>query len=73
MTSLLFKVHRLNPAGLEAADKIASEFDRLLLELESLCADSREFSVAKTKLEEACFFAKKSLAIQVRFQERDKP
>lgn len=57
-----FSVHILNEAGIEKAKNIAAVFDNALQELKTLCPDSREFSITKTKLEEACFFAKKSMA-----------
>jgi hypothetical protein len=58
----LFQFHRLNEVGIEKAVKIAESFDRLLTELKELCPEGREFSIVKTKLEEASFFAKKSMA-----------
>lgn len=60
--SPLFKVHRLNETGMERAARIATSFDALLTELEAVCPDSREMSIVRTKLEEACFFAKKAMA-----------
>jgi hypothetical protein len=57
-----FQVHRLNENGMEKAQKIAQAFDTLLDELHTHCHDGREFALVKTKLEEACFFAKKSMA-----------
>lgn len=60
-----FQYHKLNSAGQKKAQDIAESFDNLLTELESLCpTGTREFSLVKTKLEEACFYAKKSMAIQ---------
>lgn len=60
----LFEVHRLNEEGLRKADNLARTFDTLLTHLKTLCPENtREFSIVKTKLEEACFFAKKSLAM----------
>ncbi len=67
----LFKFHKLTPTGQIHAQEIALAFDTLLAALtEHGCAvNSREFAVTKTKLEEACFFAKKSMAVQPEFQE----
>lgn len=66
-----FATHKLNAKGIEYAVAIAEAFDGVLEELAVLgCAtNSREFSIAKTKLEEACFFAKKSMAIQPEHQQ----
>jgi len=60
--SPLFRVHRLNEVGLRKAEAIAEVFNRCLFDLQSVCAEGREFSIVKTKLEEAAFFAKKSMA-----------
>ena len=64
----LFEVHRLNEPGLDAARDIANKFDNLLLDLEKVCGTGREFAIVKTKLEEACFFAKKAMASQKTYQ-----
>lgn len=58
-----FAVHILSSEGLDKAQEIAAAFDDLLTKLETLCSPGREFSITKTKLEEAAFFAKKSMAI----------
>jgi hypothetical protein len=67
----LFEVHMLNEEGKRKARGIAYAFDALLAVLEggidknpalALCPPSRELSIVKTKLEEACFFAKKAMA-----------
>lgn len=60
--SSLFRVHRLNEDGLKKAEVIAEAFNRCLFELQSCCPEGRELSIVKTKLEEAAFFAKKSMA-----------
>lgn len=61
----LFKYHQLNPAGVAKVEAVAAAFDDLLSKIEAQCnVHSREFSITKTKLEEACFFAKKSIAIE---------
>jgi hypothetical protein len=62
IVSSLFQVHELNVEGFTKAQQIASAFDRLLSELAGLCTEGREFAITKTKLEEAAFFAKKSMA-----------
>ncbi len=60
-----FKVHLLSEDGVRKAQNVASMFDALLNELNQpeMCQTGREFSICKTKLEEACFYAKKSLAM----------
>lgn len=57
-----FQVHVLSAEGINRAREIATCFDALLNGLKSLCPESREFSIVRTKLEEACFFAKKAMA-----------
>lgn len=64
-----FEVHKLNSIGLTTAKAIANAFDDLLEDLKLYCAPSREFSIVKTKLEEACFFAKKAIATKSENQE----
>lgn len=59
----LFQFHKLNEVGIQRALHIADTFTRCLRELETLVPTStRELSIVKTKLEEACFFAKKAMA-----------
>jgi hypothetical protein len=59
----LFEVHRLNERGMVCANQIAAAFNELLEKLTMICpGNQREFSIVKTKLEEAAFFAKKSMA-----------
>ncbi len=57
-----FEVHMLNNDGKSLAIQIAAAFDLLLTKLQSHCPPGREMSIVKTKLEEACFFAKKAMA-----------
>jgi hypothetical protein len=57
-----FEVHLLNDEGIAKAKEIAQIFDRALDSLKELCPDGRYLSIVKTKMEEACFFAKKSMA-----------
>jgi hypothetical protein len=58
----LFEVHMLNTEGKIKANKIATAFDTLLIQLAVICPEGREFALVKTKLEEAAFFAKKAMA-----------
>ena len=73
MIDPLFQVHKLNSEGLRRAGALAKAFNGLLEELRTLCPEpSREFSIVKTHLEEACFFAKKSIANLPENQEEEK-
>lgn len=59
----LFQFHKLNEQGIARAEIIAETFSVCLYQLAKQCpTNTREFSIVKTKLEEACFFAKKSMA-----------
>ena len=62
MTNPLFQVHRLNDDGMKKAEEIAAAFNGCLQSVEGMCPIGRELSIVKTKLEEACFFAKKAMA-----------
>lgn len=55
-------MHKLNEKGLENAAKISAAFNELLVKLQDICYPGREYSITLTKLEEAAFFAKKSMA-----------
>ena len=58
-----FDVHLLNDMGVRKATRIAVIFSRSLEELETVCgADGREMAIVRTKLQEACFFAKRAMA-----------
>jgi hypothetical protein len=58
----LFQFHRLNEDGIKKAEEIAATFTECLRVLKTMCPEGREFAIVKTKLEEASFFAKKSIA-----------
>lgn len=60
--SPLFKFHKLNDGGQQKAIAIAEAFNALKTSLN--LAPGRESSIVFTKLEEACFFAKKAMATQ---------
>lgn len=59
-----FAVHMLTDDGKVKAKQIAEAFDGLLTTLEAICPNGRPLALTKTKLEEACFFAKKAMAEQ---------
>jgi predicted transposase YdaD len=58
----LFSFTAMTEAGKDKAQEIAKVFSKLLFDLEDILpGNSREFAIAKTKLEESAFFAKKAL------------
>jgi hypothetical protein len=65
-----FTVHKLNENGILHAKDIALAFDNLLKNLEACCDDGRTLAITRTKLEEACFFAKKAMAENPKNQEQ---
>ena len=60
----MFEVHMLNEQGRKNAEILAASFDCLLSVLKTKCPEGREFALAKTRLEESCFYAKKAMAAQ---------
>lgn len=67
----MFEFHRLNKTGIYRSHLIQKAFENLVKELKERggLKDSRELSIAITKLEEACFFSKRAMAIQKENQE----
>lgn len=69
----LFETHMLNDEGKGRAVGISGHFFVLLCSIKAQVGDdaaaSREFSICKTKLEEACFYAKKAMASQLQNQQ----
>ena len=62
MIAPLFYFTVMTETGKNKSQLIAEAFSNLLYELEDLMpGNNREFAIAKTKLEEASFFAKKAL------------
>jgi hypothetical protein len=64
-----FEVHMLNDQGKSYAREMAGKFDELLDWCKKIGEPGRELSLTATKLEEACFFAKKAMAIKKENQE----
>lgn len=60
-----FYVQMLNDEGKQKAAAIAQAFDVCLNTLTDICTTGHAFTVCKAKLEEACFFAKKAMAINL--------
>ena len=65
----LFESRKLNTAGVSAAHKVEELFSDLLHTLQDVLPEGREFSIVKTKLEEASFYAKKALSKQDKYTE----
>lgn len=59
-----FEVHMLNEFGKQHAQELAKRFSDLLEYCQAVGQTGREFSLVATKLEEACFYAKKSMAMK---------
>jgi len=61
ITDPLFFSVKLNAVGVAKAQNIRELFTLLLADLENTCPVSRELAIVRTKLEEASFYAVKSL------------
>lgn len=68
-----FKFHKLNTTGIDRAIALQGVFDQALVGVKKYMPQesSRELSIVITKLQEACFFAKKGMAQDERFQSKD--
>lgn len=66
-----FAVHMLNDDGKKKAAAIADAFSSLVesLEANDIATDGRLRALVMTKLEEACFFAKKAMATNLKNQQ----
>lgn len=67
-----FAVHMLNDNGKAKAQGIAERFSLLLDDLENYGVTGRDLALVKTKLEEACFVAKRGMASLPQYQEETK-
>jgi hypothetical protein len=67
-----FQVHRLNESGLRTAEAIGEAFSTCLEQIEQLVPPGRERALVVTKLQEACFFAKRAIAVVPENQEQSK-
>lgn len=57
-----FSTTKVTPEGVQKLQECRIAFSTLLDTLKVLCPESREFSLVKTKLEEASFFAIKAIS-----------
>lgn len=64
-----FAFHKLNEQGQAQANAIAILFNKLLEDVTPAMSDARCKALVVTKLEEACFFAKKSMAMNPHYQD----
>lgn len=64
-----FRTYRLNEAGQQKAQAISEVFDELLSKLERLVPEGHQLNLCGNKLEQACFFAKKGMAMDASNQE----
>ena len=69
MSAHQFGSHMLNANGKVVAAEVGGAFALLLSSLKTLGVDGRELAIVTTKLEEACFFAKRSIASKSENQE----
>lgn len=66
-----FAVHMLNEHGKMLAHELAYEFHQTLENLKAMGLEGRYLAIVTTKLEEACFFAKKGLASNPSLQQKE--
>jgi hypothetical protein len=69
----LFQFHKLNPQGQAKATAIGEAYSALLTEVTALVggATANELETVRTKLQEACFFTKRAMAINPENQAQD--
>ena len=75
----LFAFHKLNQGGQDKSKKIAELYHNFIQDVHQVTFDGvdsdqpnwegREWAIVKSKLEEACFFSKKAMALQTKNQE----
>jgi hypothetical protein len=63
-----FTSHQLNDLGLARCQNISVAFDTLLKVIEAAVPESRQLSIVITKLEEACFYARKGVSLRQEYQ-----
>lgn len=66
-----FQYVALNEQGRRKAAELAEDFTEFQEQLEKVVPPGRYLAIVKTKLEEACFFAKKGMATQAVNQSKE--
>lgn len=64
----LFTTQKLNDEGIDKFKDITAGFEQLAGALRGFVTDPRCFAIVKTKLEEACFYAKKGMCLDPKNQ-----
>jgi hypothetical protein len=64
----LFDGRQLNEKGFARVQNIGHAFDTLLCVIEAAVPEGRQLSIVRSKLEEACFYAKKGISLQPEYQ-----
>ena len=59
-----FGLHNLTNEAAKECHDVGTLFSVFLDNLETVCPPGREFALVKTKLQEACYFAKKSIGLE---------
>jgi hypothetical protein len=65
-----FAVYKLNEQGMALATNIGQDFNKLLETLKAYGVKDRYLALVTTELEKACFFAKKSIAVNPTYHAR---
>lgn len=60
----IFSVHMLNDDGKKKAVAMAEDFSELLARVEAVVPPGRELAIVKTHLQDACFYAKRGMAMK---------
>jgi hypothetical protein len=63
-----FSSYQLNELGQARCQNISVAFDTLLKVVEAALPESRQLSIIRTKLEEACFYARKGVSLRQEYQ-----